>query len=284
MTLDHERLMAWTFEDVRHSYTERDVMLYALGLGLSRDPHEERELAFTASTPLKVLPTMAAVIAPARPWLRQVGIDVKAGLHATEAMHFNRPLPSAGAVRASFMIDRVIDKGSGKGAFIVLKQQIVDDSSGMHLCRLATTIFVRGGGGFGGSPDGLPDIASLPERVPDLIEDYAIDPRTPLIYRLSGDYNPLHAEPATARAAGFKGPIVHGYCTFGIAGWLLIKTQCDYDPTRLAAIEARFSAPIYPGETLRLNLWRNDRDVYFEGRSLDRDTLVLSSGRATLRA
>jgi acyl dehydratase len=283
MTLDPRRLLDWSFEPVRRSYAERDSMLYALGLGLSRDPFDRRELAFTGVSPLKALPTMAAVIAPARPWLREVGIDVKAGLHASEAMHFDRPLPPAGTVRASFAIERLVDKGPGKGAFFTLAQQIVDDASGDRLCRLATTVFVRGGGGFGGSPDGLPDASPVPDRPPDLVEDYPIDPRTALIYRLTGDDNPLHADPDLARAAGFDRPIVHGYCTFGIAGWLLVKTLCDCDPSRLAAIEARFSAPIHPGETLRFRLWRDGTVVRFEGQCLEREVVVLGYGKAQLR-
>lgn len=282
MTLDHAKLMEWRFEDVRASHTERDTMLYALGLGLSRDTLDGKELGFTASRDLRALPTMAAVIAEPHPWLPQVGIEATTALHASQAMHFDRTLPPSGAVRARFRIDRLVDKGPGKGAFIVLMKEIFDDA-GTLLCRLPTTIFVRGGGGFGGSPDGLPDAVTMPARAPDLIQNYPIDPRTPLIYRLSGDYNPLHADPMVARAAGFEGPIVHGFCTFGIAGWLLIKTLCGYDPRRLASIEARFSAPLYPGETLRLGIWQDGDEIRFEGRAVQRDVLVLSGGRATLR-
>lgn len=282
MTLDCAKLLGWTFEDVRARHTERETMLYALGLGLSQDPIDSRELDFTANRDLKALPTMAAVIAEPRPWLREVGIDVTTALHASQAMHFDGTLPPAGTIRARFKIERLVDKGPGKGAFIVLMKDIFDDS-GTRLCRLPATIFVRGGGGFGGDPNGLPEAMTMPARTPDLIQDYPINLRTALIYRLSGDYNPLHADPLVARTAGFDGPIVHGFCTFGIAGWLLIKALCGYDPRRLASIEARFSAPLYPGETLRLAIWRGGGVIHFEGRALERGVLVLSSGQATLR-
>lgn len=283
MTLDRAKVLGWSFKDVRSSHSERDTMLYALGLGLSRDPLDEQELGFTASRDLKALPTMAAVIAEPRPWLREVGIDVTTALHASQAMHFDGTLPPAGTVRARFKVERLVDKGPGKGAFIVLLKEIFDDATGARLCRLPATIFVRGGGGFGGSPDGLSEAVTMPARTPDLTQDYPIDPRTALIYRLSGDHNPLHADPVIARAAGFEGPIVHGFCTFGIAGWLLIKALCGKDPRRLASIEARFSAPLYPGETLRLGIWQNGGEIYFEGRAVEREVLVLNGGLATLR-
>lgn len=283
MTLDVEKVLAWRFEEIKNAYSARDAMLYALGIGLSRDPCDEEELRFTAAAAPKVLPTIAAVIARPRPWIQEVGIDVKAGLHAAQAMQFHAPLAPAAKVRAEFRIERIVDKGSGRGAFIVLLQEISDDVSGARLCTLRWTNFVRAGGGFGGDPHGLPEAPQRPGRAADAIVDFPTDPRAPLIYRLCGDMNPLHADPAVARAAGFERPIMHGFCTFGIAGWLLIKTLCDHDPRRLAAIEARFSAPLYPGETFRLSIWRDGEEVRFEGASAERGVVVLSGGGANLR-
>ena len=167
-----------------------------------------------------------------------------------------RSRPEGTVVGRSRIVD-VIDKGAGKGALIYSERRIVDRASGRLLATINQTTFCRADGGFGGEKREAPAPHVLPERAPDLSCDLATRPEMALIYRLSGDVNPLHAEPAFAREAGYPRPILHGLATFGVAGHALLKTVCGYDPARLTAMAGRFSAPVYPGETIRTEIWRD---------------------------
>ena len=124
--------------------------------------------------------------------------------------------------------------------------------------------------------------AYLPARAPDMVCDLGTRPEMALIYRLSGDYNPLHAEPAAAEAAGFDRPILHGLGTFGVSGHALLKTMCRYDPARLTSFSGRFSAPVFPGETIRTEMWRDGNLVSFRARVVERDVVAINNGRAEL--
>jgi acyl dehydratase len=145
------------------------------------------------------------------------------------------------------------------------------------------TIFCRGDGGFGGPPREAPAPHPIPARAPDVVCDLGTRPEMALIYRLSGDYNPLHAEPAFAKAAGFPRPILHGLGTFGVSGHALLKTMCGYDPARLASFGCRFSAPVFPGETIRTEMWRDGDVVSFRARVIERDVIAINNGRAEVR-
>jgi acyl dehydratase len=156
--------------------------------------------------------------------------------------------------------------------------------SGELVCSLTSTSFARANGGFGGPSGPTREPHALPSRKPDMICDLPTLPQAALIYRLSGDYNPLHAEPAFAKRAGFKAPILHGRCTFGIAGHAVLKTCCAYDPARLIAMEGRFSAPVFPGETVRTEMWQDGNVISFRALIVDRDAVVLTGGRAEVAA
>jgi acyl dehydratase len=151
------------------------------------------------------------------------------------------------------------------------------------IATITQTAFCRGDGGFGGPPRTAPAPHSLPERTPDTFCDLPTRPEMALIYRLSGDYNPLHAEPAFAKAAGFERPILHGLGTFGVSGHAVLKTLCGYDPNRLVAFAGRFSAPVFPGETIRTEMWRDGPVVSFRARVLERDVIAINHGRAEIR-
>ena len=145
---------------------------------------------------------------------------------------------------------------------------------------MTQTIFCRGDGGFGGPPRQSPPPHPIPSRAPDAVCDFGTRPEMALIYRLSGDYNPLHAEPAAAKAAGFERPILHGLGTFGVSGHALLKTMCGYDPARLKSFSCRFSAPVFPGETIRTEMWRDGPVVSFRARVVGRDVIAINNGRA----
>ena len=295
MTIDPDRLMAREFPAIDHNYTSKDAILYALGVGLGADPLDERQLPFVYEPRLRVLPTMAAVIGHPGFWVREpdTGVDWVKVLHGEQEMAFHKPLPPEGTVRSQTRIISIVDKGADKGALIVSEREGVDTGSGERLFTVRQTIFARGDGGFSGGFSGAPGDAgdrgsparaphTLPEREPDLICDLPTLPQAALIYRLSGDPNPLHADPEVAAQAGYRAPILHGLCTLGVAGHALLKTCCDYDPARLGSIQVRFTAPVYPGETLRTELWLEGSVVSFRTRAVERDTVVLGNGRADI--
>jgi len=177
-----------------------------------------------------------------------------------------------------------VDKGAGKGALVYSVREISDKASGRLLATLTQTTFCRADGGFGGPKRETPPPHALPQRAPDLTCDLPTRPEMALIYRLSGDVNALHVDPEFAKAAGFPRPVLHGLASFGVAGHALLKTVCGYDPARLTAMAGRFSAPVYPGETIRTEFWRdNDKDlgvVSFRARVVERDVIAIDHGRA----
>jgi len=289
MPIDYDRLLALDIPDVEHSYTEKDAILYALGLGLGQDPLNEDELAFVYEKNLRALPTFAVMLGYAPFWLRNPGI----GLNWTKVVHgehgftLHKPVAPRGRVIGRTRITEVIDKGEGKGALIYSVRQVVDHVSGELIATLRQTTFARGDGGFGGPRRDGPLPHPLPEHAPDLVCDLPTRPEIALIYRLSGDLNPLHCDPAFARAAGFPRPILHGLATFGIAGHAILKSVCGYDPLRLTGMEGRFSAPVFPGETIRTEMWRQDTQdgsvVSFRARAVERDVIAINNGRAEVR-
>jgi acyl dehydratase len=282
MAIDYQRLLKRAFPVIEQRYTQRDTLLYALGVGLGMDPLEREGLRFVYERELRVLPTMAAVLGTAGFWAREpdTGIDWVRVLHGEQAMTFHRPLPPEGTVRAQTRIRAIVDKGAGKGALIYSEREGVDVATGQALFTVEQTTFARGDGGFGGPAGPVRPPHPMPERAPEQTCDLPTLPQAALIYRLSGDYNPLHADPDVAAQAGYPRPILHGLCTLGVAGHALLKTCCGYDPARLKSMQVRFTAPVFPGETLRSEFWREGGVVSFRARVLERDVLVLNNGRA----
>lgn len=285
MPLDPEKLLALKVPEVEQTYGPKDCMLYALGLGLGQDPLNADELAFVYEKNLKVLPTFAFTQAYSAYWLRQpeLGVTWSKVVHGEAGVILHRPVAPQGTVIGRTCVVDVVDKGPGKGALIYSQRDIVDKATGDLLATLTQTTFCRGDGGFGGPKRETPPLHELPERAPDVIFDFPTRPETALIYRLSGDTNPLHADPDFAKAAGFPRPILHGLATFGIAGHALLKVMGGYDPARLTAIAGRFSAPVFPGETIRTEMWRDASVVSFRARVVERDVVAISNGRAEVK-
>ena len=287
MVLDPQKILNWPFEPVEQTYTERDTILYALGCGLGIDPLDEDQLRFVFEEPeLLALPSMAAVLSPPGFWARHpdAGIDWVRILHGEQAMEIHRPLPAAATVAATAKVTDIVDKGPDKGALLFVERTVRDAESGEDLATLRSTTFARGDGGCGGTTETAPTPHPIPDRAPDLDCDLPTAPNSALIYRLSGDPNPLHASPSVARAAGFDRPILHGLCSWGVAGHAILRTWCDYEPARIRSMALRFSAPVYPGETIRTEMWRDGDVVSFRARVLERDALVLNNGRAEIAA
>ena len=284
MPIVYEKLLALKIPEVEHSFGLKDCILYALGLGLGQDPLNEDELAFVYEKNLKALPTFALVQGYSPYWLRNPdsGVNWTKVVHGEQGLTLHKPVMAQGTVIGRTRIVEVIDKGEGKGALVFSERTVTDKASGALLATLTQTTFCRADGGFGGPPREAPAPHPIPERAPDITCDLPTRPEMALIYRLSGDVNPLHAEPEFAKAAGFPRPILHGLATFGVAGHALLKSLCGYDPARLAAMTGRFSAPVYPGETIRTEIWRDGKVASFRARVLERDVVAVNNGRADI--
>ena len=282
MPLNPEKLLALDIPDVEHNYGPRDCIIYALGVGLGQDPVNEDELAFVYEKNLKVLPTFAVTQAYTAYFLRrpELGVTWSHVVHAEQGLILHRPVEPEGAVIGRTRIVDVVDKGADKGALVYTERTIIDKASGALLATVSHNVFCRADGGFGGPRRDTPPPHALPARAPDTVVDLPTRPEMALLYRLSGDVNALHVDPATARAAGFPRPILHGLATFGVAGHALLQQECGYDPARITSMACRFSAPVYPGETIRTEIWRGGGVVSFRARAVERDVVAIDHGRA----
>lgn len=282
MAIDYQKLKNWHFPDLEHRYEARDTILYALGVGCGADPMDRSELPFVYEDGLKALPTMAVVLGYPGFWLKDpnTGVDWRKILHGEQGLVIHKPLPASGTVIGRTRVTEIVDKGPGKGALLYSDREVFDKATGDLLATLTSTTFIRGEGGFGGPSGPAPEPHALPERAPDLAVDLKTLPQAALIYRLSGDYNPLHADPDVATAAGFARPILHGLCTYAVAGRAVLKACCGNDPARLRRFDLRFSAPVLPGETIRTEIWRDGSRVSFRARVVERDIVVLNNGLA----
>jgi acyl dehydratase len=287
----YKELKDWQFPEIEHSYTADDSMFYALAVGLGADPVDERQLPFVndtaAGTPLAV-PTMAVILGYPGSWMRDLrtGIDFTMIVHGEESVVLHKPLPAAGTVVSKHRVTRIVDKGAGKGATVTYDKELFDKTTGEKLATVTHTTFCRGDGGFS-ARDGVTDAsppspAKVPQREPDLACELRTLPQQALLYRLCADRNPLHSEPAFARKAGFDRPILHGLGTYGVACHALLASLCDYDPSRLKSLFARFSAPVFPGETIRVEMYREGGEIAFRARARERDRVVLDYGRAQI--
>lgn len=282
MTISAERLLDWAFPVKSQSYDPRDAILYALGLGLGHDPLDEADLGFLLEDRLKVLPTFGVTLATPGLWVKEpaLGIDWVRLVHSAQAATFHAPLPASARVTSCARIVSVADRGAGKGAVVTLERRIESELTGLLFCTLRQTLLLRGDGGFGGVPPTRDEVPAPPAREADAIVPVATSPRAALIYRLSGDWNPLHADPAVAARAGFSRPILHGLASYGIAGRVVLGTFADNDPTALRHLAMRFSGIVLPGDTLNFRLWREGDHIHFNAHVGDR--LVLDQGYAQL--
>ena len=287
MAIDIARLKGRRFPDVVQRYGPRECILYALGIGLGQDPLDGDQLRFTYERDLQMLPTMPVVLASPGFWQREpdTGIDWHGIVHGEQRLTVHAPLPVQAAVIGRMHVDEVVDKGPGKGALLYTTRELFDEQGGRLLCTMQSTAFCRLDGGCAGNavpPEApVPALQPVPERAPDCVHAVAIPPQAALLYRLNGDDNPLHADPATARAAGFERPILHGLCSYGVAGFAVISQACGVDAARLRRLDMRFTAPVYPGETLTTELWfEGSQAARLRCRVAGRGVTVLDRGYA----
>ena len=286
MAINYDTLINWKIPPVEQRITKRDTMLYALGVGLGADPCDTDQLKFVYEQNLQALPTMAIILGYPGAWFAHpdTGVTRNRVVHGEQGFTIHRPLPVEGDLIGENKVVGVYDKGKDKGALLMTECTVRDKSTGDTYCTLTHTVFCRADGGFGGPAGTSKPPHQVPDTPPDAVCDLPTLPQAALIYRLSGDYNPLHADPAYAQKAGFKAPILHGRATFSIAGHAILKTCCGYDPARFKSMEGRFSSPVYPGETIRTEIWRSGNEVTFRTTVPARGVTVLNNGRAEIIA
>ena len=289
--LQAPRLLARAFAPLTHTYTARDTRLYALGVGFGADPLDAGQLNYVYGgaddETLQAVPTMANVLAYPGFWAREpdTGIDWQRVVHTEQEIALHAPIPPSGRVIGHTRVAALWDKGAGKGALMLQQREVRDAATDQPLATVRQLTLLRGDGGFGeGASEGAPPAQHpLPERTPDAVCDLATIPQAALIYRLSGDMNPLHADPAVAHAAGFDRPLLHGMATMGMAAHAVLRTVLGYDAARFAGMRVRFTAPVVPGDTLRTELWIDGKTVSLRTTALERGIVVLNNARVDLR-
>jgi acyl dehydratase len=267
------------------SWTSKDALLYALGVGAGQTDPTGFELEFTTEnsqdTPQRVLPTFPVIVGMGGGAMPSFGdINWAMLVHGEQSIEVFGEIPPEGAVESVTTIVGIYDKGSGALAVMETESKYVD--SGKPAFKVRMGAFIRGEGGFGDSrgPE-LPPRVGAPEREPDEAVTYPTRTDQALLYRLSGDRNPLHSDPAFAALAGFPKPILHGLCTYGVTGRALLHTLCGSDPARFKGMDARFSKPVMPGDVLTVKMWREgDGTAIFQTVTQD-GTVVIDNGKLT---
>lgn len=280
--MDHAVFSNYRIAPVHQRYTSRDAMLYAHSVLAGAMLDHPRGLDFLTDTRgPSVLPSYVVDLGHPGFWARDPATTINASmlLHAEESFELDGDLPPSADVIGETKIVDVVDKGAGKGALAYLEKTVTDAATGRRLAICRRTLMLRGDGGYGG-PSGTPrPTPEEPIAPPDMVRVVSTRPDQALLYRLNGDDNALHLEPEVAKKAGFDRPVLHGLCTFGIAATTALFALADGDPKRFRGFRARFSAPVFPGETLRIELW-NDGALRVVAE--ERNRPVLTHARADI--
>ena len=285
MALNYKQLIATELLDIEHSYGDTEAMLYAQSVGFGRDPLDLKELnyVYEQGQPLQTVPTLASAIVPDM-FPPDLGWDYSQVLHVEQRLQLYRPMPAAADLLLNKRVVDVFDRGPNYGAIFLFEVEgrLAQDETALF--TLGATVIARGDGGFGGPTGTGPKPYRVPRRDPDLSCNSPTRVDQALLFRLNGDRNPLHADPAAAAGAGFDIPILHGLCTYGIACRAILQTICDYDYTLIEGFDARFSAPVLPGDTITTDMWQDGNVVSFQCSVKERDAIVLRNGKCTLVA
>jgi acyl dehydratase len=281
---DAEALLRFDIPEAKQRYSRKDAAFYALSIGIGRNPLEARQLAFTdhRRADFMAFPTAVLILAYPGFWLGDektqavTGVDPRRILHISQEIEWHESLPPEGDVVGQSRIIDLIDKGCGRGSILLSEREIVEVVSGRKLATLRQGHYLRGHGGIGSGPEKprepAPATASSPCDSLVAIRTY---PEQALLYRMNGDENPLHCDPAVARSAGYPRPILHGLCTLGLVCHALLETLLDYQSARLRKVRFQMTAPVFPGETLQVEMWRNGA---FCARVAERENLIVGKG------
>ena len=274
-----EKLKTHVFEPIVHELTWRDSIIYALGLGYGFDPNDRAQLQFVYEKELRAVPSMCCVMGYPGFWMREpeLEIDWVRLLHGEHYYEIHNPLPVEGKLTALHKVTGVSDKGEGRGAVVHYEKALYDET-GLLLATVEQSNFCRGDGGCGSFGQPAQTRPPLPDGPPDDAFELPTSRQIALLYRLSGDYNPVHADPEVAREAGFHEPWIAGMCSMGMATRAVITKFCNDDPARIRSMYVRFSNVCFPGETMRYEFYRTDGGVRFRAVARERDVVVLDRG------
>ena len=260
----------------------RDLILYALSTGYGSDPSDAAHLRHIQEHGLVATPTLANVAAHHGPWMKAAGMDWNRVVHSEQRLTIHRPIPHDVPLVSHARCLSVVDRGAAKGMFATFERTIAELAEGTPLATIVQTNGCRGEGGCGSAGTAPEPLPTLPDRAADTMYSIALPEAAAALYRLNGDLNPIHIDPAAAARAGFPRPILHGLCTFGHAGYAIGRALAATGLRDLRSIAARFSAPVFPGDTLDIHIWQAGRDVRFRARIEARAATVLDNGVATL--
>jgi len=278
MPLNADYILSLRMEPNETVITDRDVIFYALSIGLGRDPMDAWDLRYVFEANLKVFPTMPIVVGHPGNWMTDpaTGITRTMVVHGAQRMSTFRELPIGGTVITTNRVTNIWDKGD-KGAVMDLVRETSDKVTGELIARSESSVFCRADGGFGGPQGESYRFLPVPDRAADRSIEMPTDPNMALVYRLNNDRNPLHADPSFAAKAGFSRPILHGLATYGVAAVAIAKAVPE---KTIRSIEARFSKPVLPGETVVVDMWDKDDGIAFRARVGEK--VVLDRGQAIL--
>lgn len=278
MAINYEQLRNWHFEDRTDNYKTRDSIIYALTLGYGSDPSDVDDLRYVYEEDTLAVPTVLATVGAPGAWATNPALNINwvKLLHGEHRMTFHAPVPASASVASRTRVTHVVDKGANKGAQVVTTRELTNAKTGRPLATVEHVSFLRAEGGFGEGDDSLPALPATPEASPHTTVLIPSTTQTAALYRLNGDLNPIHILPRIAAEAGFDRPILHGLCTYGMAARALIKQFCPTNPEHLKSFSVRFSAPFFPGETLRVETWREGHRVQFRALAHERNVVVLS--------
>lgn len=278
MAIDHT-VVGYTAEPVRLKWTKKDAIIYALGVGAGTE-HLQFTTDNTKSSPQKCFPTFAVIVGSSgQPFTKLGSYELAKLVHGGQEIELLGEIPPEGEVETVSRISAIWDKGTS--AIVEMTSESSDTSTGKLLMRTVSSLFFRGEGGWGGER-GPSSKMLFPEREPDFVSTYKTRADQALLYRLSGDRNPLHTDPAFAKRAGFERPILHGLCTYGITGRALLEHACGGDVGKFKSFKGKFSKPVYPGDELTVSIWREGTSFVFRTQKQD-GTIVFDDGSFTLR-
>lgn len=278
--------VGYKFPPFFSTYSELEAIMYALGVGASVKEPKDLKFIYEGSSDFSPLPTFGVIIAQKSLMsgglaeIPGLSLDLTKVLHGEQYLELHKPLPRSGKLKCEAVVADILDKGSG----LVILMDVYAYSDKELICYNQFSLFLVGAGGIGGkrTSDKAKDAVAVPSRAPDAVLTDTTTLNQAALYRLSGDWNPLHIDPNFAGIAGFKKPILHGLCTFGFSARHVLQRFADNDVSRFKAIKVRFAKPVYPGQTLQTEMWKEGNRIHFQTKSQETGEIVIANAYVDL--